>query len=63
MITTTTVYVTSDSRHFFSEAEAKEHEQNALFQKEVEEVVTGLSISEPIRSHMRKAIIAWEARK
>jgi hypothetical protein len=62
MITTATVYVTSDNCHFFSPAEAEAHEQLIKKERELNEVVNALSKSEQIRNSMKKAILAWEAR-
>lgn len=63
MITTATVYVTTDMRHFFTAAEAEEHEATVVRDKKLEEVVNNLSVSEQIRGYMKKAILAWEASK
>lgn len=62
MIQTATVYLTSDQRHFFSSKEAEEHEADIAREREISEIVNSLSSSEQIRGHMRKAILAWEAR-
>jgi hypothetical protein len=63
MIQTATVYVTSDNRHFFSPVEAEEHEAFIKREKELDDLVNSLSKSEQIRGSMKKAILAWEARK
>lgn len=62
MITTETVYRTSDGRQFPTAVEAEEYENLLKKEREAADFVMDLSKSDQIRKAMVKAIVAWEAR-
>ena len=62
MITTETVFRTSDGRLFPTVSEAEQYEKLLQIEATAQEFAKTISKSKPLQKIMTKAIVAWEAR-